>query len=484
MRLESVTAEIRPRSDWEAVDLGFAMVRRDFWRCFSVWWLAVLLPTALCGWWLWDSPILWLILFWWWKPAASRMVLFELSRRLFGERPAWRASLGEIPRAWTRRFFHRFLWGRLSPWLPVTLAVEDLEGLRGKAHQQRCRQISRRGEGVVTWIYLVADLAACWFGLAILMLVGIFIPEGQDSAWKLAVESWDPSNPTEIPPLILRTVVCCVMLAMSLADVFVTGAGFGIYLNNRTWLEGWDVELAFKRLAKRLGGTALLLMLACLCWMPADSHAAETPEPEPAQVIREVKADADFKVHTVTQRVPKERKNRWSFGGLGGAGVAQWLGYVLMFVAVASLSGFIGWLLWTNRHLLRAGRIGAGKTTAPALTARVVMGMEVSPETLPADVPAAAWLLWRQGRQQEALGLLYRGAISRVIEAARVEIRESDTEGDCLRRVEQAGAAAQPDYFRGITGAWTRLAYAQRAPDDVEVEALCRQWPFGERRDA
>ena len=35
MRLDTVTAEIRPRSDWEAVDLGFAMVRRSFWRCIT-----------------------------------------------------------------------------------------------------------------------------------------------------------------------------------------------------------------------------------------------------------------------------------------------------------------------------------------------------------------------------------------------------------------------------------------------------------------
>ena len=259
MRLDAVTAEIRPRSDWEAVDLGLAMVRRDFWRCFGVWWLAVLLPTAAAGWWLWDSPTLWLVLFWWLKPAGSRMVLFELSRRLFGEKPRWRAVLREIPLAWTRRFFYRFLWARLSPWLPVLLAVEDLEGLRGKAYKQRRSQVARRGDGVIMWIYFIADAAACWFGLAILMLVMMFIPEGQDGIWQAALETWDPSQPAEIPGLIMRTVVICVMLAMSLTDLFVIGAGFGIYLNNRTWIEGWDVELAFKRLARRLTKTAMLL---------------------------------------------------------------------------------------------------------------------------------------------------------------------------------------------------------------------------------
>ncbi len=479
MRLDEVTAEIRPRSDWEAVDLGFALVRRDFWRCFSAWWLAVLVPTAAAAWWLWERPMLWLLLFWWWKPAGSRMVLFELSRRLFGERPAWIRSLKEIPRAWTRRFFHRFILGRLSPWLPVTLAVEDLEGLRGRAHKQRRQQLARRGEGVVMWIYLIADLAACWFGLAILMLAGMFIPEGQDGAWQMALESWDPSNPTEIPPLILRVVAVCVMLAMSLTDVFVTGAGFGIYLNNRTWLEGWDVELALKRLARRLGGVALLGMLLALVWLPQTSRADEAADP--AQVIRAVKMDADFKVHTVIERIPKGRENRWNLNWLRLGGAAEWLGKALVCVVVASLLAALAWLLWTHRHLFRIRGTGGAKTAGENLTARVVVGLEVSPETLPEDVPSAALALWRQGRHPEALGLLYRAAISRVIETARVEIRESDTEGDCLRRVEQAGAAAQPDYFRGITGAWTRMAYAGRPPEDVEVEALCRQWPFRER---
>jgi hypothetical protein len=123
-----------------------------------------------------------------------------------------------------------------------------------------------------------------------------------------------------------------------------------------------------------------------------------------------------------------------------------------------------------------------GKEQLPAPKARVVLGMEVAADSLPVDVPSAAWALWRQGRHQEALGLLYRGAISRVIESGGVEIQESDTEGDCLRRVEKVGAAVHPGYFRGITGAWSQLAYAGVRPRDEQVEVLCREWPFGEGR--
>jgi hypothetical protein len=411
------------------------------------------------------------------------MVLFEISRRLFGERPAWHASLRQIPRAWRLRFLYRFMWARFSPWLPVTLAVEDLEDLRGKVYQQRCIQVTRRGEGVVMWIYIIADMAACWFGLAILVLVRVCIPEGQDGAWRMAVESWDPHDPLALPVLILRTIVCCVMLAISLTDVFVTGAGFGIYLNNRTWLEGWDVELAFKRLARRLTKAALLWLALWAIGMPAVARAAAAQSP--AEVISDVKADAAFKVHTVIERVPNLPQFSFSWDWLRWLNLGslpEWLGTVCMVAAIALLLAAIPWLLWKNRQVFTPRGMGGGKSAGPT-AARVVMGMEVAPATLPDDVPGTAWMLWRQGRQQEALGLLYRAAISRVMDVGRVEIQESDTEGDCVRRVDLAGPAAQPAYFRGITAVWTRMAYAGLRPADREVEWLCSQWPFGDRRD-
>jgi hypothetical protein len=473
MRLDTVTAEIRPRSDWEAVDLGLALARRDFWRCIAVWWLALGVPTAAGAWLLWDHPMVLLALFWWCKPAGSRMVLFELSRRLFGEEPTWRSVWREIPRAWTRRFFYRFLWARFSPWLPVTLAVEDLEGLRGKAYKQRCGQVVRRGEGVVMWLYFLSDIAAAWLGFGILALFLMLMPEGQDGAWALAVESWDPNFPMDLPLLITRTVVVCVMIAIPLADVFVTGAGFGIYINNRTWIEGWDVELAFKRLAQRLGKTAVVMLSFFMIGFSV--HGAE-PLP-PAEVIREVKADEAFKVHTVTDKVPKPRKSSIKWSG-------DWVEILMQVFAIcaaALLVGLLGWMLWKYRHVFILRGPGV-KEDRIAPSARVVMGLEVSPHTLPADVPGAAWVLWQEGRCQESLGLLYRGSISRVMESGRVEIHESDTEGDCVRRVDQAGAAVHPEYFRGITGAWIRLAYAGVSPADTEVRALCLQWPFNEGR--
>jgi hypothetical protein len=482
MRLEDVTAEIRPRTDWEAVDLGFAMVRRDFWRCFVVWWLAMLVPCVLAAWLLMDLPLLLIPLLWWWKPAGSRMVLFDLSRRLFGEKPTWKMVLLQIPGAWSRRFFYRFVWARFSPWLPVTLAIEDLEGLRRGAYRQRASQLALRGDGITMWMFLLADAAAAWVAISVFLLGMTLIPEGMLGPLKLAVETFDISKPHEIPPVISWTAVICTWLGMSLTDLFVTGAGFGIYVNNRTWLEGWDVELAFKRLGKRLAGTAVMLaavVVPIFCSPIARAQGDAGPNTE--EVIREVKSHPDFKVHEETYRVPKEKPPRSSSSGAWFS-VPAMLGKALGYLAIALLIGLLVFLLIRHGHVFRM-KPAAGKVVQQP-RAKVVMGMQINAESLPKDIPTQVLALWREGKHHEALALLYRGGISKVIDRARVDIQESDTEGDCLRRIEAAGNTVNASYFRSLTGIWMGLAYAGVIPKESEVVSLCNAWPYEERRGA
>ena len=478
MRLEDVTAEIRPRTDWEAVDLGLAMVRRDFWRCYVVWWLALLLPALAAGWLLKGAPLLLIPLLWWFKPVGSRMVLFELSRRLFGEKPSWGSVFRQIPGAWTRRFFYRLIWARFSPWLPVVLAVEDLEGLRRSSYSKRASQLALRGDGVVMWIFLLADLAAAWVAVSLFLLAVTLLPEGQEGPWQLAAETFDISRPQDIPPVISWTAVACTMIGMSLTDLFVTGAGFGIYVNNRTWLEGWDVELAFKRLGKRLAGIAAIFAIVCSVFL-APVARAQDGERTPAEVIREVKSHPDFKVHEEIRKIPKDKSgSSWpDFSGMEQFTIV--MGYALL----ALLIGLIVWLIWRYRHVFQL-KMSGEKIKAPAPVAKVVMGMQVTAESLPKDIPARVLALWREGKHHEALALLYRGTISKVIDASRVDIQESDTEGDCLRRVVAAGNGAHPGYFRGLTETWMKLAYAGMVPADSDIVTLCNEWPYVERRTA
>ena len=476
MKLEDVSMEIRPRTDWEAVDSGLALARRDFWRCWMLWWLP-LLPLGGMIYPLREMPTLWLLLMLWAKWVGCRMVLFQLSRRLFGENPQWKSLWREIPRAWFRRFFYRMIWARCSPWKPISAAVEDLEGLRGAKFHTRMNLINRKGEGLSILLTVLSGLGVIWLAFGIFMIGLLFFPESVQTRWS---ESFDPDRMFESNGY-LWLAIGCITVACSLIDVFFTGAGFGLYVNSRTWIEGWDVELAFKRIANRLKAHVPLWCGLLLLFSSPWSEAQES-EPSPRQMIEEVKQHEDFTVHKEKYREPKTKSsssgsNYSPPAGLGE--ILQGFGYLILGVFILLLLAGIGWLIYQARWL----RPRLTTSLSPVEKAKVVMGMEVTAASLPKNLLEQAQQLWLNGERLQAMSLLYRGSLAWWIDSARVAIRESDTEGDCLRRVAEL-RHPHGSYFHLLTQAWLLGAYAKHFPPQESWDELCQQWPFAERRSS
>lgn len=509
MRLEDVTAELRPRSEWESVDLGLALVRRDFWRLWLLWWMGMLPLLVICLTFMRGYPISMFLLLWWFAPVGSRMVLFRMSRCLFGEAPPWKAVWREIPRAWWRRCFFRLFLARFSFSRAVTMPVEDLEGLRGKTYRQRAALVLRRGDGTASLLFFLSLLLTATTTISLLFLFFVFIPEGQGQAWEDAFQSWDSDTWYAPPALIGWTVASALTVALSLVEVFFTGAGFGLYLNSRSWLEGWDIELAFRRMANRLHKSVLaVVLLLSLGLGSVQSVRAEVRELERIEqvnqdrtTVAEIKAQPDFEVHRTETKVPvpkpKKPNPSWledflewlgklfrfsgsssgSSSSSGSLNFVQVFGQLLLWGVLTALIAGIAWLIWRNRHIFRGvGKGGSLKVNKPAVA--TVMGMDVRPESLPEDVPTTAWRLWQEGHTQEAISLLYRGSIVWCVDRADVPITESSTEMDCLREVTKRTSGDIASYFRHLTMAWMRLAYARTTLPDDEVRALCQQWPF------
>ena len=157
----------------------------------------------------------------------------------------------------------------------------------------------------------------------------------------------------------------------------------------------------------------------------------------------------------------------------------EWLAVLLKVGLIGGLLVLLAWLVYRYRYVFQRGGGGGGRIKKPQ--AKVVMGMAVAPESLPENVSDVALSLWREGRRHEAMSLLYRASISWMITDAGVEIAESDTESDCLKRAGQADAR-HLDYFNDLTKQWMKLAYAREEPGDEDLERLCGDWPFSERR--
>jgi hypothetical protein len=141
MRVENLAIALRPRTAWEAVDLGVALTRR---HARTVWlaWFAFTLPalaiaTALC-WLAFGAPWIAALLMWWAKPLFDRIPLYVLSRAVFGEMPGVRETL-RAQRDWGLRAIRSWLLYRrfLSLNRAMLLPVDLLEGAARRAARRR-----------------------------------------------------------------------------------------------------------------------------------------------------------------------------------------------------------------------------------------------------------------------------------------------------------------------------------------------------------
>lgn len=110
-----------------------------------------------------------------------------------------------------------------------------------------------------------------------------------------------------------------------------------------------------------------------------------------------------------------------------------------------------------------------------------VGGLDIRPETLPDDVATTVMRLWQENQHRQALALLYRATLSRLVNQNQLAISQGATEGDCIRLAvfahnHQKLSADKLEVLQTISGMWLRAAYGRQWPDEHAVLALCTRW--------
>ena len=159
MPRDPLSVALRPRTPWEAADLGVELARAWITPIARVWGLAYAAPAitlVLVSPW----PFAALLVAWWLRPCAERALLDVLARRTFGRPAPLRAVLAtmwQLPRT-----PGALVWSltsrRLTPVRTIWLAVWHLEGLRGAEARTRVAVLTRDGQGVAAWCGLIGLL--------------------------------------------------------------------------------------------------------------------------------------------------------------------------------------------------------------------------------------------------------------------------------------------------------------------------------------
>jgi hypothetical protein len=421
-----------------------------WWRPVHAAHALVLGPIAalliLAGW-LADTVWFAIVVLWWLEPLYDRVVLHVLSRAVFGEAPGARAVLRSA-REWLAGVswgltLHRFDLAR-----SFNLPVAQLEGQRGREARARRAVLGRRARGTAVWltvVWLHFEAALLWSaGAAAALLLPAQLERAQ-AAEEPLLGLFEAVRLASVEDALVYAAVILIL------EPFYVAAGFGLYLNRRTLLEGWDIEVALRRIAERHAVIAMVLILAFAFAFPGP---VEAQDKNPKTEIAEVLKAPEFGHYRETMRwearsrsAAREELPDWRLRGIGYAlaKAAEVLFWMLALAAIA-------YALWWAWRLLPRARAPSGEPYQPPAA---LFGMELAPETLPHDVAGAAAALAREGRLREALSLLYRGALSELVHRRHVELLASHTEGEAV-------ALAGMPYFGALVDAWRRCAYAKK----------------------
>lgn len=249
MNIEKLSLNLRPRNRWEAVDLGFVMARKWFWQLWLMW-LLVAVPVAA----LLMAAALYLLewsagwgffLVWWCKPLYEQPLLYSLSRVLFGEKLSVRQVFRQYGRVISPQLLPMLSYRRLSFSRSFDNPVAMLEQLKGAERGRRLTLLHRRQGSVAMWLTVLYVHVEFILQMSVIALLALLLPPEQE------LLSWSDllfSTGSWLDWLNLLTY----LLAASVIAPFYVAAGFVMYINRRAELEGWDIELQFKRLRQRV----------------------------------------------------------------------------------------------------------------------------------------------------------------------------------------------------------------------------------------
>jgi len=473
MKIEDLAVDVRPRKKWESVDLGARMIQN--------WGRAVYLPYIVVPTLFWilanllipaDLFIITIFFLWWLKPLWGRIPLFVISRSMFGATPSTLETLKGFP-----HMLHGLMGAltifRFSPNRSVTLPILMLENLKGSTRSKRQTVINSRLTGFNTLlctVFLLVEWLVLFAGIPF-FIAGLY-PE----------DLFNPIASLDISGVANWMMTGTYLLAIIIIEPFFVAAGFALYLNSRTLLECWDLELIFRKMATRLAGTPLLLLAltGLILLGPTSLRAGFQEETTPAEAIEEIMAHPDF------QRMEKGKV--WRFRGerdstreapsnmdLGGVGdaLALFMRVVFWGIVIAIVLAIIYLLV----KIISKVELGSKKETlreAPA--PEIAVRDKFLLEALPTDIVKGARDFWGKDMKRQALSTLFRGALRVLSDRGTLEIPDFVTEEECLRLVRRKTHPEFALFFKDLTRSWQSLAYAHRPPDEVLFQELCSQW--------
>ena len=450
MQVHKLEIEVRHRQPWEAMELGSNLLKH-FLAPVYIPWLIIWFSAAIITFFLPISTPMKIMLIIWLAPLFERVIIFVLSRAVFGDTPKVKTSLKSFPGQCKVGFISCLTLWRFTTARALMSPIWQLEGSKGSFASKRYKALGSDSSSSALWF------GFCFSIVESIAILGLDMTLNTENIFQLAINAAQYN--IELPESRYIFFFWCSVAVYGLLRPFYVSSLFTFYLNQRMRVEGWDIELQFRNIAKKIKNSAVIIIAATVFLSFPASSKAET---NPQKVLEEVMAHEDFNEEIETYKTNRETKERSSSAFLGYFVIAVCLiAVIILLVSIFSRAPKIR----TTQNIKEVKK-----------PIQKIMGMDISVKSLPKNIPEAALKLIDEGNIRAAISLLYRGSLFKASQNFGLDFEESDTEGDCLRKANKKKLLSFYEYFKKLTLEWQQLAYAHSNTNESNARQLCKDW--------
>jgi len=233
---------LRRRGAWEAADSGILLWRKNFAHFIPFF----ALPVALAAFGLRFLPgnfMFSYLALWWLRPLFDRLALHVVSVRFFSAGGPPPSRFREICKGlWGMRrgLLGDLLWRRFSLVRAGRMPIRVLERIGGAKFSQRKTALAAGGLDFCAFVSFLGLMLEAFLLLSkaafVLMIAHMFIPYGLPQIG----ENMD---------IVENFIFAAFCLNYILVGSLYVCMGFGLYINSRVEVEGWDLQLLFQKFA-------------------------------------------------------------------------------------------------------------------------------------------------------------------------------------------------------------------------------------------
>ena len=475
---------MRRRSVWEAADSGVLLWRKNFKYFIPFFAVPVLVTAAVLAFISADNRWVSFLTLWWLKPLFDRLCLQVTAVRFFSRDSENAAVFKQISNGLFGLIFRGLigdlLWRRFSFIRSAAMPLRLLEKPKRKQYSERKNILASGGLKFCTLLTIIGPVieAVLFFGTLIfgITMLELFYPGG---VYEFNFSMIDFS-------LIFFTIYTINYI---LVESLYVCMGFGVYINSRTEVEGWDIQLLFRKftssISDGISSTVKALIVIISIFIFTVPLVADEPEMEPKSVfpssfvaaeecpldeLKEILSSSDFggteqgwTVRLKNQKESEPEKPK-------EVDISPWLktlkealAFALRAFVVFVIAAFLIFALIRLRQLKLIGRwkqnLGGNATANPLM-----------PEEEPEACFKKAENLFSNGNHREAWAACLGGVLKAFTNVLDIYFPPDATEYGCLEIVLSSSSPAISGSFGDLVRNWVLLAYGGKLPPQGSFE--------------